>query len=63
MDWERVRNQVEGQIGYWWRAVGKMEWAEALEECLAKAERCQSMQDVALDPRQRLEQAERTGRE
>jgi hypothetical protein len=58
MDWEHVRDRVQAQIGYW-RAVGKLEWAEALEQCLAKAERCQSMQEVALDLRQRLEQAER----
>jgi hypothetical protein len=38
MDWEHVRNQVESQIGYW-RAVGKQDWAETLEHCLAKAER------------------------
>jgi hypothetical protein len=30
-----------------------------VERCLAKAERCQSMQEAALDLRQRLEQAER----
>jgi hypothetical protein len=58
MDWEQARYHVETVIGYW-RAVGKREWAEALELCLAKADRCQAMQDVALDLRQRLEQAER----
>jgi hypothetical protein len=29
--------------------VGKHDWADALEQCLAKAERCQSLQDVVLD--------------
>jgi hypothetical protein len=37
MDWEKVRNHVQAQIGYW-RAVGKLEWAEALEQWLANAE-------------------------
>jgi hypothetical protein len=32
---------------------------QAWEECLRRAERCQGMQDVALDLRQRLEQAEK----
>jgi hypothetical protein len=58
MDWEKARDHVQAQIGYW-RAVGKLEWEEALEQCLAKAERCQSMQEVVVDLRQRLEQAER----
>ena len=35
----------------YWRAVGKLDWAEALEQCLAKAERCQAMQDAVLDLR------------
>jgi hypothetical protein len=60
MDWDHIRTHVESQISYW-RAVGKLDWAEALEQCLAKAERCQAMQDVVLDLRQRLEQAERNG--
>jgi hypothetical protein len=41
------------------RAVGKQDWTEALKQCLAKAERCQSLQDVVLDLRQRLNQAEK----
>jgi hypothetical protein len=57
MDWEQVRYHVESQISYW-RAVGKHEWADALERCLAKAQGCQNMQDVALDLRQRLVLAE-----
>lgn len=60
MDWEQIRNSVKSQISYW-RAVGKHNWAEALEQCLAKAERCQSMKDVVLDLRQRLERAEGEG--
>jgi hypothetical protein len=39
---------VQEQISHW-RAVGR--------HCLAEAERCRSMQEVALDLRQRLEQA------
>jgi hypothetical protein len=53
MDWEQVRNHVESQIGYW-RAVGKQDRAEALELCLAKAERCQAMHDVVMDLRHPL---------
>jgi hypothetical protein len=34
------------------------EWADALEECLAKAERCDALQEVIVDLRQRPEQAE-----
>jgi hypothetical protein len=34
----KVRYLVERQITYW-QAVGKPEWAKALEECLAKVER------------------------
>jgi hypothetical protein len=49
-----VRAHVESQIIYW-RAIGKQDWAEALEQCLAKAERCQSLQDAVLDLWQRLE--------
>jgi cytochrome c-type biogenesis protein CcmH/NrfG len=60
VDWEKARYLVEGQVTYW-RAVGKPEWADALEQCLAKAERCQTMQDVVLDLRQRLAQAEGGG--
>jgi hypothetical protein len=56
MDWEQARYHVQTVIGYRW-AVGKREWAEALELCLAKADRCQAKQDVVLDLRQRLEQA------
>ncbi len=40
MDWES-NVSLEGQVTYW-RAVGKPEWADALEQCLAKAERCQT---------------------
>ncbi len=53
-------HRTEWRVTYW-RAVGKPEWADALEQCLAKAERCQTMQDVALDLRQRLEQNEGGG--
>jgi len=60
MDGERAQQLVQVQIDYW-RAVGKSNWAEALEQALAKAERCQSMQDVIVDLRQRLEHAERKG--
>jgi hypothetical protein len=31
-----VEYLVDQQIGYW-RAVGKQNWAEALEKCLAEA--------------------------
>jgi hypothetical protein len=57
MDWERVEYLVELQIGYW-QSVGKHSWAEALERCLAEAQRSRTMCDVALDLRQRLNQAE-----
>ena len=60
MDWYHVRIHIDAQISYR-RAVGKHDWADALEQCLAKAERCQSMQDVVLDLRQQLEQAEQRG--
>jgi hypothetical protein len=36
MDWERVEYLVDLQIAYW-RAVGKDNWAETLEKCLAGA--------------------------
>ena len=57
MDWEKLRTHVDSQISYW-RALGKHDWADALEECLAKAERCQAIQEVIVDLRQRLEPAE-----
>jgi hypothetical protein len=47
MDSEHVRTRVESQISYW-RSVGRLDWAEALELCLAKADRCQAMQDAVL---------------
>ena len=58
MDWKRVQQLVEGQISYWCE-VGKPEWAEALEQCLAKAERYESIREVSLDLPQRLEESER----
>jgi hypothetical protein len=57
MNWDRVRTCVESQISYW-RAVRRLDWVEALELCLAKAERCQAMQDAVVDLRLRLDQAE-----
>ncbi len=57
MDWEKAKYLVGGLVTYW-RAIGKPEWVDTLEQCLAKAERCQTMQDVVLDLRQRLERAE-----
>ena len=54
MPWEKARYHVETVTGYC-RAIGKQDWAEALELCLSEAERCQAMQEVALDLRLRLE--------
>jgi hypothetical protein len=61
MDWEQAEYAVELQIEYW-KAVGKHNWTEALEVCLAEAQRSRTMQDVALDLQQGLNQAENTRR-
>jgi hypothetical protein len=59
MQWEQIEHLVDMQITYW-QAVGKHEWADALERCLAKASRCQCLQEAVVDLRQRLAQAEAT---
>jgi hypothetical protein len=48
----KSRNATSGS-GPW--TGPKHDWAEALEQCLAKAEQCQNMKDVVLDLRQQLE--------
>ena len=62
MEWEQVEHLVELQIGYW-QAVGKHSWAEAIERCLAEAQRSRAMRDVAIELRQRLTEAEETSTE
>jgi hypothetical protein len=57
MLWEHAHRLVNLQISHW-QALGNHDWAEALEQCLAKAERCQTLQDAILDWRQRLTAAE-----
>jgi hypothetical protein len=59
MLWDQVEHLVEMQITYW-QAVGKHQWADPLERCLAKARRCQGLQEAIVDLRQRLAQAEET---
>jgi hypothetical protein len=54
MDWEQVRNLVESQIDYW-RIVGRLDWVQALEECLRRAERSEGLREAVVDLRQRLE--------
>jgi hypothetical protein len=58
MPWERARRLVNAQISNY-RSTGEHEWAEALELCLARAERHRSLQEVIVDLRQRLEAARR----
>jgi hypothetical protein len=57
MLWEHARRIVNQQITHW-RTLGNHDWAEAMEECLAKAERYQTLQEAILDLRQRLTEAE-----
>jgi hypothetical protein len=59
MLWEHARRLVNQQISHW-RSVGSHEQAEALEQCLAQAERHRKLQEAVVDLRQRLAQAEET---
>jgi hypothetical protein len=58
MDWDQAERLVDAQIGYWSHRK-RYEWVQALEQCLAQAKRCQTMQEVIVDLRQRLERAEK----
>ena len=57
MDWDQMQRHIEALIGYWSHRK-QYEWVEALQQCLAKAKRCESLQEVIVDLRQRLERAE-----
>jgi hypothetical protein len=59
MDWEQVEHLVESQIAYW-QGIGKHNWANGLERCLAESRRHRNIRDVALDLRQRYNWAEDT---
>lgn len=57
MDWEQMERHLEAQIGCWSHRK-QYEWVQALQQCLAKAKQCQSIQEVIVDLRQRSERAE-----